>query len=396
MLTNRWLVLALVFLVGLSVPLHFQAVAALGPYLVDATVLSYTDVGVFTGLFMLPGVFLAIPAGILSSRIGDRWTLILGLSVMAVAALWFCYADSYVMKFVTRLLGGCGSVFLGVLLAKVVTDWFAGKEIATAQSIVASSFGLGVGISMAVLPGVAEQTSWEMAMMASALLTAFTAVLLLVFYRDKVGPSPAGTDSPSKMWHLSVQETVLAALAGLGRGLFGTGYVVFMSFLPPLLIQQGMSAVEAGVLTSVAALISIFSVPLGGYLSDRSGRPNWFIVLGAVGTAIACALVPYVAPALLWILLFGLLRGGCTGGIIALPSQVLRPRSRSSGFAIASVVYFASMAAFPAVGGYVFDATGDAAMPVLFAALLWLLIPLMLVTFKILQARWIEPTGEVA
>jgi hypothetical protein len=50
---------------------------------------------------------------------------------------------------------------------------------------------------------------------------------------------------------------------------------------------------------------------------------------------------------------------------MALPSQVLRPASRSSGFA----------------------ATGDAAMPMLFAALLLLLIPLMLVAFKSLQTR---------
>ena len=81
---------------------------------------------------------------------------------------------------------------------------------------------------------------------------------------------------------------------------------------------------------------------------------------------------------------------------MALPSQVLRPASRSSGFAVASVVYFACMAAFPPLGGYALDATGDAAIPVLFAALLWLLIPPMLATFKILQARWIEPIGENA
>jgi hypothetical protein len=46
------------------------------------------------------------------------------------------------------------------------------------------------------------------------------------------------------------------------------------------------------------------------------------------------------------------------------------------------------MAAFPPVGGYLLDATGNSATPILFSAAIWFSIPVMLAVFKFLQARW--------
>ena len=73
---------------------------------------------------------------------------------------------------------------------------------------------------------------------------------------------------------------------------------------------------------------------------------------------------------------------------MALPSQVLRPESRNAGFTVVSAMYFISMAAFPAIAGYLLDATANTAAPLWFSSFLWILIPAMLATFKILQQKW--------
>jgi hypothetical protein len=44
--TNRWAVLALIFLIGIAVPMQFQAVLALVPFLVRETALTYSEIGV--------------------------------------------------------------------------------------------------------------------------------------------------------------------------------------------------------------------------------------------------------------------------------------------------------------------------------------------------------------
>lgn len=385
---NRWMVLGLLFLVGLTAPMQFQAVAALAPFLIADAGLTYTDVGVLSGLFMLPGVALAAPIGPLSAWLGDRQTLVLGIVLMAVSAFVFALTDSYVVMLASRVAGGAGAVAVGVLLPKVVTDWFAGREIATGMSIIAASVGLGIGIAMALLPTIAAPTSWRIAMATIAGLTLLSILPLLALYRDEARDQTRPA-AGVLLWRIGGRELVLCALAGVGRGLFSSGYAVFMSFLPPLLIARGMPAVEAGVLTSLTAVASIISVPLCGYLSDRTGKPAWFIVGGSLGAASACILVAYIAPPIVWILLFGTIRGGCTGGLMALPSRVLRPESRNTGFAVVSAAYFICMSAFPALAGWLLDWTGRPAAPMWFAGLLWFLITVLLGAFLLLERRWI-------
>ncbi len=385
--SNRWLALGLLFLIGLTGPMHFQSVAALAPFLIAHQGLSYTDIGILTGVFMLPGIFFAAPSGVLAAWLGDRLTLLIGIVMMGAAALVFAATDAYHVMLACRVIGGAGAVAITVLLPKVVTDWFAGKEIATGLSIIASSVGFGMGLTVAILPWIASQTSWQVAMIANAAFSAVGIALLLAIY-PKQAPRPDQPAGSGTLWLINRKELVLSSLAGLGRGLFSAGYVVFISFVPPLLIAQGLAPAEAGLLTSIAALMSLVSVPLGGLLSDWTRKPNLFIVGGSLGTALTCILVPYVAPAVLWVVLFGVLRGGCTGGLMALPSQILRPQSRTTGFAIVSAVYFICMTCLPAVAGYLLDATGSRAAPLWFAALLWLLITAQLGLFKALQHGW--------
>ena len=258
-LTNRWAVLALIFLIGLALPMQFQAVSALAPFLVTQVGLTYTDVGILTGIFMVPGIFLAVPGGLLAARMGDKSALMTGLSLMFASAVIFAATDSYAIIFFSRLLGGAGAVLITILLPKVVTDWFVGKEIASAQATVASSFGLGVGLAMAVLPTLADFLSWPIAIIANSTVIILAMLILLLLFKPHKAIYAQEESCPT-LWNLNQAECVLSMLAGIGRGLFGAGYVVLMSFTPLLLIGQGMPVVEAGLLTSLVSVVSIVSV----------------------------------------------------------------------------------------------------------------------------------------
>lgn len=59
------------FLIGTILPMQVQAVSALAPFLVSESGLSYTGIGVLTGLFMFPGIFLAAPSRHIAAWIPD-------------------------------------------------------------------------------------------------------------------------------------------------------------------------------------------------------------------------------------------------------------------------------------------------------------------------------------
>lgn len=405
---SRWTVLAMLFLIGLAVAVQVQTVQALAPFLVAEVGLSYAQIGTLTGLFMLPGVFLALPGGMIAARFGDKRTLAISLGLILVSALAFAASRSYAQMFVARIVGGAGGAVITTQALKVVADWFAGREISTAMATNAASFGLGIGMATGALSGIAAVSSWQVAMLASAALAAVALAMVVFLYEDKApvaaksatdtaaagaGASPGGWTRLLRGLDITGHEAVLASLAAALRMWFAAGYVVFMSFAPVLLIERGMPVAQAGFLVSLSAVAALGSVPLGGILTDRTKKPNWFITGGALGAAASCLMLPLAGPALLWIIAFGLLRGGCTGGIMALPSEVLRPQARNAGFGLSSTMYFMGLSLIPPLAGWVLDTTHAPRVVLWFAMGLWLMIPLTLLTFRLLQRRWMRPAG---
>ena len=73
---------------------------------------------------------------------------------------------------------------------------------------------------------------------------------------------------------------------------------------------------------------------------------------------------------------------------MALPSEVLRAESRSTGFGAWQTVYSAGLAVVPPVAGLLFDRTQSASPPLVFAGGLWLMIVPSLLAFRLFQRRW--------
>ena len=48
-------------------------------------------------------------------------------------------------------------MLLNVLMSKMVTDWFAGKEIGTAMAVFLNSWPLGIALALLALPIVGTQ-----------------------------------------------------------------------------------------------------------------------------------------------------------------------------------------------------------------------------------------------
>ena len=57
MLSNRWVVLGLLFAVRVSTGIQYQAVASLSPQLMSGFVLSIADIGLLIGLYHAPGTY---------------------------------------------------------------------------------------------------------------------------------------------------------------------------------------------------------------------------------------------------------------------------------------------------------------------------------------------------
>src|SRR5262249_33178890 len=127
-LRSRWGVLAILFLVRLTMAFQFQSVAAVAPLVEKTFGVVRADIGLLIGLYFTPGVFLALPGGAIGARFGDKETALVALALMMTGSMTMALADAWSLQIAGRLVAGMGGVLLSVQLTKMTTDWFAGKE----------------------------------------------------------------------------------------------------------------------------------------------------------------------------------------------------------------------------------------------------------------------------
>ena len=71
-MTNRWSVLGLLFLVRTAMAFQFESVAAIGPVLQRDFGVGLPAIGMLIGLYLLPGVVIALPGGMIGRALGDK------------------------------------------------------------------------------------------------------------------------------------------------------------------------------------------------------------------------------------------------------------------------------------------------------------------------------------
>jgi MFS family permease len=384
---NRWLILAVLFLARTAMGFQFQSVAALSPFLVTELRIDYTQLGLLIGFYLLPGIAIAYPGGLLGQRFGDKRVVLLGMTLMVVGGVLTGTSNDYVIFLIGRLISGTGAVLLNVLLTKMATDWFVGREIGTALALLVSSWPIGIGIALIVLPWLAAASSVAAAFVTTAVAAALVLVLVAAIYRVPAmatsTPPPAG----GLGFGLSVREFGLVSLAGVVWALFNVGYIILISFAPSLLIAQGISARNAGIATSLATWTIIATIALGGMLLDRIGHATVLMITSFALLGLSIMLMPSASSFTL-IAFIGAVAGLPCGAMLVLPAEVLRPQSRAPGMGIFFTWYYVGMALLTPVAGFVRDLTGDPGAPLTFAGSLEITAIAVLVLLRFFQHRY--------
>src|SRR5262249_22984133 len=106
--------------------------------------LSGRQTGFLIGLYMAPGVVLALPGGAIGKRCGDKQVVVCALALMTCGGLIMTFPNSWQLQLFSRVTAGIGGVLLNVLMSKMIIDWFTEREHATAMVIFVNSWPLGI------------------------------------------------------------------------------------------------------------------------------------------------------------------------------------------------------------------------------------------------------------
>src|SRR5439155_157450 len=163
---NRWVMLAVIFLTRTSMGFMFQSVASVAPFLIDQFTLSYGQIGLLMGLYLLPGALIALPSGVLGQRFGSRRVAVAGLALMTTGGLITAWSASFLGACVGRTVSGAGGILLNLPRRAWALSVTAGVcwSAFNASFIVVASFGpallIAHGASVAEAGSVVSLAIW--------------------------------------------------------------------------------------------------------------------------------------------------------------------------------------------------------------------------------------------
>jgi len=360
----RWLMLAMLFTCRTALGFQFQTLGSVSGSLTAQMGFSQTQIGTLIGLFMLPGLVLALPAGYAGRWLSDRAMVGIGLGLLAAGGALAALAQGFGLLGLARMAAGIGFVASTLYLTKMVTDWFAGKELATALSILVMSWPFGIAMGQIGHVWLAAHFGWRAAFVVAAVYCAIAAVAVSLLYRPPADAAPRGLGSVG----LPRTELLLTLLAAIVWGLFNAGYIVYLSFAPRVLVAGGHGEAQAAAIISLASWVMILSSAVAGQIADRTGRRDPILYASVVVGVGSLLLLRHTDWAIVLSLMFGLFGAAPAGIIMALTGESMAPQRRAFGMGVFLSVFFVLVALAPTAAGWLFDRYGDPYLPIVFAA----------------------------
>ena len=280
-----------------------------------------------------------VVGGILLDRWGVRVTGSLFVGMMVAGAglvLWALLqggSASLTVAYVGCMLFGMGSEIAGTAVTRSIAKWFKGGPMAFAMGLQLAIARLGTAVALVLSPRLVQQVSGHVYTLAETARPALVGVglmalglLLWAFFvaldarADKTGdgtvssaslrdpvranapetaPSPAVADDETFRFRdlLKVLGNRNFWLLGLLCVLFYSSIIAFKKFAGAILIPRfDIPAQAAGWMVSMLPFSTVVFAPLFGILVDKAGHGTRWMVLGAVLSLVAHALLAF-APA---------------------------------------------------------------------------------------------------
>lgn len=282
---------------------------AMAPFISEAFALTDAQKGFMISVPILAGAFMRFPLGILAQYIGRKNAALVEMAmVMGALAFGFFFISSYSHVLAMGVLLGIAGASFGVALS-LGSGWFPPKYKGLAMGL-AGAGNSGTVLAVLFAPPLAMAYGWQTVYGLAGLCMLLPFAVMIVFAKE-----PPDTEHQSFRQHIAcLFEKDGWAFSLIYAATFG-GFIGLSSFLPTYFHDQfGVTKVEAGQLTMLAALMGSAVRVVGGYISDRVGGINTLtgVLLMIAISLVLCGLAggSLVLTTLLFMLCFAALGAG--------------------------------------------------------------------------------------
>jgi NNP family nitrate/nitrite transporter-like MFS transporter len=240
---------------------------AIAPFITEHFKLSPSQTGLMISVPIMAGALMRLPLGVLAQYIGRKNAAITEMVLIIVAMIYgYFIVTSYSEVLAMGVLLGIAGASFGVALS-LGSGWFPPQYKGFAMGL-AGAGNSGTVLAVLFAPPIAAAYGWN-TVYGVAGLTMFVPLLVMIFL---------ASEPPDRNHDASIIDQVRCLWERDGWAFnliyvitFG-GFIGLSNFLPTFFYEQfGVTKVQAGQLTMLAALMGSGIRIVGGYAADRLG-----------------------------------------------------------------------------------------------------------------------------
>jgi len=289
---EKWVVSFIATLCGMmALQMSSLGFAPVIPLIQHTFRMSYSQVGLFTGIYGILALLLSVPAGLTAKRFGEKVVMVLGIIVVALGLVILSRAGTFAGALIGRVvwISGYRFAFVCVLTALAVTcpPSLRGRTM----GVLGAMASLATVVGAPFVGSIAQALGWRNGILGFAGAALLGAIIVAIFYsgrsigssKDNAGDSAESHVGNSRSAFRTPRVWALALLLGL------VGLPSFsVTFFVPSAAESafGIGTVSSSLIISSGYLAAII-VNLGvGYLMDRF---NKWRVMGILMTIMLAA-----------------------------------------------------------------------------------------------------------
>jgi len=344
------------YLCMLAFALVFQSIPPILPLIISELNITHAQAGLLMSLFALPGIFVAIPSGIISDRLGMRKVGIASLVLMTIGTFVVGTGNNFISICVGRLISGVGALTLAIVLPQLLSRWFMRKELGIGMGVFNTAMPLGTIASFNVFGSIGNNLGWQQSILLTTVVSVFALLIFLWLFKEP------------KLKTEYKRRSLSSTIANIGAPIWIVGFtwmwfnaalISFLTFAPDFFVSKGYETSFAGFMSSIVMMGSLFLSPLIGYFVHKFGKEEMFIFVGGVVLALLIFLVPTTSLHLPLLVLIGIFTAFVPAPIFSLPSKIVQSQSLGLGFGVLTTCLNVSVLAGPYLTGLAKDFTGE-------------------------------------
>ncbi len=284
--------------------------------------------GLLISVFVISGIFLAIPIGVIMKKTGFYKMGIIALTAIIIGSGIGAMDISYPLLLASRVIEGIGLIILTNVGPAVVTAAYGSSgKLGAAMGLLMCFMTFGQIIMLNLAPRLAAYAGWKSIWWLTFVYAAVFLVLWIISLRhidrELTSETPQNENIHPKLFPKQVFANWKMWCLGLTFMLYLIAQQGVIAFLPTYLTDvRGVDATLAGSMVSAAAFTGIFTAIIVGMISDKIGSRKKPIVVLLLAAAIVYYIFPHFPTKLfiLIIILYGLAVMGIVGLCISAAS----------------------------------------------------------------------------